>query len=78
MDAESLKIILDLQKKVTLYERATNDLYLFLKSNRTDVRSWDLNNHAFEDLMYEIIKLKQKAGLLPKSDEQGNEGNQQG
>lgn len=59
MDAETLKIILDLKEQVTLYARATVDLLVFATSKNNDYRTYKLNKGIFNDLHEAIKKLKE-------------------
>jgi hypothetical protein len=67
MDAETLKIILDLKEQVVLYERATADLLIFIMSKNTGYRTYKLNNRIFNDLHEAILKLKENSSQNTQS-----------
>ena len=56
MTAEALQLILDLQKKVDMYERAFLDLLFVLKQGKPNIPKQD--NEIVGFVFEEIIKLK--------------------
>ena len=58
-DPESLKIILDLQKQVTLYRRAIGDIYMMLHSKKYNpyIVEYDIDDHLLNPLFREIEKV---------------------
>ncbi len=79
MDAEALKIILDLQSQ--LYNRAISDILLFIHHD-FDVKSINYNlgsptDQKLATIMHDLSELKSRARLFDKLQQQSNNGKKQ-